>query len=204
MPRTKGYDRDEAIEKAKVAFWQYGYQTLGVRTIEELTGISRFAIRTDFGGKEGLFLEALESYTADLINYVIKPLQANQSLQGIVQMLENLVMPTGSNLRCFGCLVTNTIIEEQSLQSKRVKQHTDHHFGILRQTLSDLLYALQKADELRADLSIKDEVEYLIGAVIAINVLNRQVGSIEAGCGYAKVAIKSVKSWKNPQSNSTE
>lgn len=43
MARQKSYDRQDAIAKARDAFRQYGFQTLGIRAIEDIVGIGRFA-----------------------------------------------------------------------------------------------------------------------------------------------------------------
>ena len=53
MPRSKGYDRAQAVERACEAFWEFGYQALGLREIESRTGLNRFAIHTEFGRQGG-------------------------------------------------------------------------------------------------------------------------------------------------------
>ena len=63
MPRKRKLSIEEAIEKSMFAFWQYGFG-LGVRSLEEKTGINRFMLQTELGGKEGLFIKALDAYLA--------------------------------------------------------------------------------------------------------------------------------------------
>ena len=75
MARAKSYDREVAVEAAMLAFWRKGYGALGVREIESETSINRFALQTDFGGKQGLFLEALQKYLAISDETALKPLQ---------------------------------------------------------------------------------------------------------------------------------
>ena len=74
MPRPKSYDRQDAIAKACLAFWEHGYQDLGVREVERLTGLNQFAIRSEFGGKEGLYLEALTYYCDAAITTEMAPM----------------------------------------------------------------------------------------------------------------------------------
>ena len=62
MGRKRKVDRDTARQSALSAFWVNGYSGLGVRQLEELTGINRFAVQTEFGGKDGLFLDIASLY----------------------------------------------------------------------------------------------------------------------------------------------
>ena len=55
MPRERKLTIEEAIEKSMFAFWEHGFG-LGVRNLEQITGINRFMLQTELGGKEGLFL----------------------------------------------------------------------------------------------------------------------------------------------------
>lgn len=97
MPRPKSYDRDEAIRKARDAFWESGYGALGVRDLETRSGINRFALKNDFGGKEQLFVECLDSYHAESEEWVLAPMRRG-GLGAIRTMIANLAAPTeGSN-----------------------------------------------------------------------------------------------------------
>ena len=75
MGRAKKVDRELARKSALSAFWVHGYNSLGVRKLEELTGINRFALQTEFGGKAGLFGEILDAYTAEWDNNYLEPVR---------------------------------------------------------------------------------------------------------------------------------
>lgn len=66
MGRTKTWDRTDVLRKATRLFWEKGFEGAHLQELVEVTGLNRFALYKEFGGKEGLFQEALRSYIADL------------------------------------------------------------------------------------------------------------------------------------------
>ena len=196
MSRQKNYERNAVIEKAQEAFWQYGYQSCGIRSIEEIVGIGRFAIRTDFGGKEGLFLEALRAYVAASRPYIIEPLRNAKSLDPVADLVEYLVTPTEGSLRCYGCLLINTTVENATLKNEAIAEVIEQHFSELRKALRESLAQLQHDGLMRTDVSVDDAIEFIVGSTIAINLMNRAKGDSEAGRGYANMAIETIRSWQ--------
>ncbi len=62
MGRKKTYDRNEALARARDLFWAKGYEGTHLEELVAATGVNRFSLYAEFGGKEGLFLEALTDY----------------------------------------------------------------------------------------------------------------------------------------------
>ena len=124
MARQKNYDREDTVRKARDAFWEHGYQNLGVRAIEDIVGVGRFAIRTDFNGKEGLFIEALTSYREELLLNVVRPIQEADDLSVFDRILTLMTDPEGHSCSKYGCLFVNTMVENASLQNKEFQDFT--------------------------------------------------------------------------------
>jgi TetR/AcrR family transcriptional repressor of nem operon len=66
MGRPKTWDRTRVLRKATRLFWEKGFEGAHLQELVKVTGLNRFALYKEFGGKEGLFHEALRSYIADL------------------------------------------------------------------------------------------------------------------------------------------
>jgi TetR/AcrR family transcriptional repressor of nem operon len=66
MGRPKTWDRARVLRKATKLFWEKGFEGAHLQELVKVTGLNRFALYKEFGGKEGLFHEALRSYIADL------------------------------------------------------------------------------------------------------------------------------------------
>jgi len=66
MGRPKTYDRDDVLERALNLFWERGYEGTHLAELVETTGLNRFSLYKEFGGKEGLFAEAMSRYVGQL------------------------------------------------------------------------------------------------------------------------------------------
>lgn len=62
--RPKTYSRPDVLAKAMVLFWKKGYEGVHLAELVEVIGLNRHSLYQEFGGKEGLFREALASYLA--------------------------------------------------------------------------------------------------------------------------------------------
>jgi AcrR family transcriptional regulator len=63
MPgRPREFDRDEALAKARDAFWTRGYEGVSMSDLVEVLGLASARIYAAFGSKEALFREAVELY----------------------------------------------------------------------------------------------------------------------------------------------
>ncbi|MDJ0977168.1 MAG: TetR/AcrR family transcriptional regulator [Erythrobacter sp.] len=198
MPRAKSFEREEAIELAKKVFWKHGYNTLGIRGIEQKTGLGRFAINNQFGGKEGLLLGALEQYLADGDGYILEPLREGQDLSAVEAVIMSLVEEADDSYLPYGCLVLNTVIENSSRPSEKVKERTDEFYAELRSTLRAYFDRLKQSGAILRDVPTSEMVEFVVGATIAINFMNRDAGKVAAGLGFAKSAVRTIRGWAAP------
>ncbi|HYX36503.1 MAG TPA: TetR/AcrR family transcriptional regulator [Oligoflexus sp.] len=62
MGRPKLFDRKDVTDKALQVFWRKGYLDTSLKDIEEATGVFKPALYSEFGDKEGLFLECIQYY----------------------------------------------------------------------------------------------------------------------------------------------
>jgi TetR/AcrR family transcriptional repressor of nem operon len=66
MGRPKSYDRATVLERATALFRVRGYEGTHLSDLVEATGVNRFSLYNEFGGKEGLYRAALEHYVEGL------------------------------------------------------------------------------------------------------------------------------------------
>ena len=196
MARSKSYKREEAIEKAKYAFWEHGYHTLGIRAIEDLTGLGRFAIRTDFGGKEGLLLEALADYAEWTRTYIIKPLEKRNDLTALEEALEVMVSSRADAAQSNGCLLVNTWVEASTLKSGTLAETTMGYFGETKTAVEQLVSRSIDAGETRPDVDVTQAADYFFGCQVAINLINRGANDMTAASGFVETAKSAIRSWR--------
>ncbi|GAA1594222.1 TetR/AcrR family transcriptional regulator [Kribbella hippodromi] len=70
--RPRGFDADEALEKAMTVFWQNGYEGASLPALTSAMGISRTSMYAAFGNKEDLFRKALIRYADGPASYGVE------------------------------------------------------------------------------------------------------------------------------------
>ncbi|GAA4208681.1 TetR/AcrR family transcriptional regulator [Streptosporangium oxazolinicum] len=102
--RPRGFDADEALERALLVFWEQGYEGASLATLTDAMGISTTSMYATFGNKEELFRKALERYTEGPSAYFDRALDEPTALGVVTAIFAGTVRtttrPTGPN----GCL----------------------------------------------------------------------------------------------------
>ncbi|MEO9649175.1 MAG: TetR/AcrR family transcriptional regulator [Roseobacter sp.] len=195
MPRPKSYDRQEAIQKACMAFWQHGFQALGVRELEQQTGINQFAIRSEFGGKEGLLLEALNYYGEAAITHEMVPMKTG-GISEIIAFFDGLVTPGSITSSQYGCLMVNTGVENARIKSPALADSTAAYWATLKDHFIQALENEQKARKNQMLFETEDLADGLVSAVMGIHAQNRQKQDQTAGRALVNLICDMLKNLK--------
>jgi AcrR family transcriptional regulator len=192
MPRPKSYNRHEALELSCRAFWAHGYQSLGVRELEALTGLNQFAIQTEFGGKEGLYLEALSYYSDAAISTAMKPL-VDGGLPEIVAFLRNLVTEGSATSSEWGCLIVNTGIENARIGSPRLADAVNYYWGALENHFRLALKNALASEQIGKGADVDEIVDGLVTAVMGVHAKNRACKANDAGKALVEMVCNHLK-----------
>lgn len=112
MARPRGYDRDTVLDKAMSMFWRLGYEGAHLAALVEHTGLNRFSLYKEFGGKAGLYEAALDRFLGYLLGQYRDILTAQpQGLENIEAALRSLQY--GSEY--YGCFMINTLTQRGSV-----------------------------------------------------------------------------------------
>ncbi|MEM9422041.1 MAG: TetR/AcrR family transcriptional regulator [Pseudomonadota bacterium] len=128
-----------AIEVATDLFWREGFEGVSVEDVVRASGLNRYALYQNFGGKKGLFLAALEAY-CEMGKRMTLELLGDPSLKALdalqQSMEQKLSDPTMSRS---GCLMTTTAVElaaKDAVVAERVQAHVSEMKGLLVAALS--------------------------------------------------------------------
>lgn len=102
--RPRGFDADEALERAMVVFWEQGYEGATLSDLTDAMGINRTSMYAAFGNKEALFRSALQRYIEGPANYVARALEQPTARQVAETFLEGSVLATTRPDAPQGCL----------------------------------------------------------------------------------------------------
>jgi TetR/AcrR family transcriptional regulator, transcriptional repressor for nem operon len=111
MARPREFDRDDALRRAMVVFWEKGYAATSTDDLLAAMRIGRQSLYNAFGDKRTLYLEALESYQRASISDHVQRLNTPASaLDGLDAMLVGLVSED-SEIRGRGCMGVGAVCE---------------------------------------------------------------------------------------------
>ncbi len=150
--RPREFDKDAAIDRAMLLFWEHGYEATSLAHLKEAMGhLSTASFYAAFGSKEALFRTVLDRYL-DTHGKVMAVLRDNslapqaaieQALRQSARMQTNVEHPPG----CLVVLATTTAsLENRHLQTLLAKER-----GRNRTALRALVDRAVAAGELRED-----------------------------------------------------
>lgn len=150
MGRRKSYDRDEVLVKAMKLFWTKGFEGTHLSELVEVTGVNRFGLYGEFGGKEGLFQQALDLYLRGTLDAYRETLDAKPHGIGNIQEYFRQ-MSYGDAYH--GCLMINTLTEKDTITSDAFSAARDVYCEAHNLFLKNLR-AAQASGELARDRDV--------------------------------------------------
>ncbi|MHA4814837.1 TetR/AcrR family transcriptional regulator [Streptomyces aculeolatus] len=102
--RPRGFDADQALERAMRVFWGQGYEGASLTDLTSAMGINRTSMYAAFGNKEELFRKALERYTEGPASYAASALREPTARQVAAAFLHGSVWATTRPGCPAGCL----------------------------------------------------------------------------------------------------
>ncbi|WP_369034131.1 MULTISPECIES: TetR/AcrR family transcriptional regulator [Streptomyces] len=102
--RPRGFDADEALERAMLLFWEHGYEGASLASLTSAMGISTTSMYAAFGNKEELFRKALERYTEGPSAYVTRALDEPTAHGVATAILTGAVRTSTRPAHPHGCL----------------------------------------------------------------------------------------------------
>jgi TetR/AcrR family transcriptional repressor of nem operon len=194
VARARKIDRKKAQELALKAFWLNGYTGLGVRKLEKITGINRFMLQTEFGGKEGLFVDVLDTY----ISLSEKTCYETVRSGNLDSLIELFLQRAGDALpmeSSNGCLMINTLCEGDT-ENAAIKQRGVDFMDVMQSAMIQALKNEQSQGTLVIDLDINQASEMLMASLVGMNVLVKMNGDNRAVLPAAKMIEKTILSWR--------
>ncbi|MFX0593868.1 TetR/AcrR family transcriptional regulator [Melissospora conviva] len=102
--RPRGFDADEALERAVRVFWEKGYEGASLADLTSAMGINRPSMYAAFGNKDELFRKALERYTEGPAAYVNRALAEPTAREVVTAFLHGAVRTATRPGDPHGCL----------------------------------------------------------------------------------------------------
>jgi len=173
VARPKEFDVDDALQNALEVFWQKGYEATSVQDLVGAMGIQKASLYATFGDKRSLYLTALRRYQQETLDELTTHLSAATSpRRAVVAFLDEVFRHTVRDGRS-GCLCVNANIEmapHDEVVAELLRQHQQRMEALLAATLE----RARSLGELPRNAQPKSLATFLLGIVVAINVLGKQ------------------------------
>ncbi|MGR3270619.1 TetR/AcrR family transcriptional regulator [Thalassococcus profundi] len=103
--RPLSFDRDAALEKAMLTFWESGYETTSISDLTAAMGVTAPSIYAAFGDKKRLFLEAMRRYAGEPDDLEKAFAIAPTARHAVADMIENAARLFTGEATPKGCLL---------------------------------------------------------------------------------------------------
>lgn len=124
--RPRAFDRETALEKAIMAFWEHGYEATSVADLTRAMGIGAPSLYAAFGDKRSLFAEAVQEYGTRYGAFVDRALAEEPTARAAVErILREAAAEYTDPAHPHGCLVVHAATNctapeiEDSLRARR-------------------------------------------------------------------------------------
>ncbi|WP_231972583.1 TetR/AcrR family transcriptional regulator [Nocardiopsis alborubida] len=104
MGRPRGFDAEEALERAMAMFWEHGYAGVSLTDLTRAMGITKTSMYAAFGNKEELFRKALERYAEGPASYGTRALEEPTARDVATAYLTGSIAASTRPDRPAGCL----------------------------------------------------------------------------------------------------
>jgi len=119
LGRPRGFDRDAALERAMLLFWQVGYDGASVRDLGEVMGVSQTSLYSAFVDKASLYLTSIKHFEITHGVLSMSRVEASTTLSAaITVLLEDAISRYTAPRRPLGCMILSGRICDKPDQRK--------------------------------------------------------------------------------------
>ncbi|MEM7284916.1 MAG: helix-turn-helix domain-containing protein [Actinomycetota bacterium] len=170
--RPPEFDRDAVLGAAVFAFWQTGFKATTVGDLEVATGVDRSTLYKSFGGKNGLYETAAETYIAMATEQLFSILHdGDDGLDDVIAFIDTLSASYRDG-QPRGCYIVN------DMGSVDAHDATHRYLDILQRGFRAALSRAAAAGEV-ADDTVDRRAEFLTAGFIGINLTHKNIADPE-------------------------
>jgi TetR/AcrR family transcriptional repressor of nem operon len=192
MPRTKDFDRDQALRRAADVFWDHGFEGTSTEDLLRAMGIGRQSMYNAFGDKRRLYLEALQHYQAESGAELFERLRAASSPLSALTGVLLAVARQSAEDRNRGCMAVNAATEFGEADPE-VGAVVNSGVMLCHAAFERVLAEAKRRGEVRADLDERAAARFLHAALVGLRVSARSGAAPEVLHDIATVAIDGLR-----------
>lgn len=137
MAGRKQFDVDEALRRAMLVFWQWGYSEASIERLTDGTGLGRGSLYGTFGDKSRLFRQSLLRYAETYRPLYEQALSHPETRTVVTAFLQVTLNRIGDPAVPDGCLLTMSAAQLQALDPESQ--------ALVRTMIAELRTSLEQA-----------------------------------------------------------
>ncbi|WP_327294764.1 MULTISPECIES: TetR/AcrR family transcriptional regulator [unclassified Streptomyces] len=193
MPDVKHFDPDAALETVVRLFWRQGVASTGIQDVVAATGLNRSSLYSTFGGKQELYVAALNRYLEQRSQPMFQRLaQDERGLPAVEEFFSGLIAArcSGEYAR-WGCMVSNAHAGADNGDADVARVLDRHHQG-LRDALYAALATAQACGQLAQGADPAAAADVLALVAYGVNLRSRAGASARSLKGSVTAALDSL------------
>ncbi len=173
MARKLEFDKDEALQKAMLLFWEKGYEATSMKDLVQAMAINRFSIYNTFGDKKVLLLMSLKHYRDHVLAKLIAPLKADLPAEICLEnYFDRMSKQLSSASGRLGCFIQKTGQSHISSEPE-VADLLQSMLGDLRSALLDVLARVRKEQAFKIAYEDETMADFILCQLQGMIVLRR-------------------------------
>lgn len=192
MARTKEFDEQVVLEKARDLFWERGYSATSIQDLEAHLNISRSSIYRFFGGKRELYDKTLAAYQKQNLGQLQRRLSsANDLRQSLLELFATAARQSHPDCKAKarGCYLVNATTEMANACSEALNFVAENRQKFVK-IMADALARAQVQGKLDEQANPVELADYLFVCYNGLQVVVQTNIDREA---LVKVATRSVE-----------
>ncbi len=174
MPWEKSFNVDTAIDDAMQVFWNKGFEQTSITDLLAGTGLNKGSLYNAFGGKQQLFVKALQKYDEERHAMFARLEALDDPQQAIGKLFDNIVATTVADREHKGCFLFNTALQ--------INMHGEEVSGIVTKGVKEIeaffrrsIEVGQARGQIPKELIAEDTAKALLAMTVGIRLLGRGV-----------------------------
>jgi TetR/AcrR family transcriptional regulator, copper-responsive repressor len=194
--RPREFDKDAALERALLLFWQHGYESTSVAELTRAMGVNPPSMYAAFGGKRRLFTAAVERYQAGHGAFAGRALAKEPTArEAVARLLREAAVEYTDPSHPPGCLVI-TAATNCSEQSAEVQAELRDHRKATQQAIEDRIADGVAAGELPAGVNARRLARFYAATVQG---MSQQACDGASAAALREIAELAMMAWPQPE-----
>lgn len=169
MVRSKQFDQYTALDQAMELFWERGYHATSIQDLVDHLGVNRQSLYDTFGGKDQLYLAALERYRALAAQPIHKALEREGPVRDVLRRFFGEFLDSFLAGNWKGCFMVNATAELAG-QDEAVSQVCAANSRQLEAAFAGLIARGQQTGEIDATQPALRTARFLVNTMNGLAV----------------------------------